>query len=134
MPARHAGELIDRRFAVDNLPDHGDLLANLVRWAARGNLPLHLEGRGLVDCELYRQPGRLILHVVNLTSAGTWRAPVHELIPIGPLGVKLRLPADFRPTTVKLLVSGETRPIAPENGWVKFDLKSVLDHEVVVVG
>ena len=25
---------LDRRYARDNLPDHGDLLANLVRWAA----------------------------------------------------------------------------------------------------
>ncbi len=53
---------IDRRFALDNLPDHGDLLANLVRWAARGNLPLEVTGRGLIDCELYQQPGRMILH------------------------------------------------------------------------
>ena len=29
---------IDRRFAIDNLPDHGDLLANLVRWAVAGQL------------------------------------------------------------------------------------------------
>ena len=66
---------IDRRFAIDHLPDHGDLLANLVRWAARGNLPLEVRGRGLIDCELYRQPGRLILHLVNLTSAGPGGRP-----------------------------------------------------------
>src|SRR5438876_990471 len=76
---------LDRRFARDNLPDHGDLLANLIRWAARDHIPLSVEGAGLVDCHLYRQPGRLILHLVNLTSAGAWRQPVHELIPVGPL-------------------------------------------------
>jgi hypothetical protein len=26
---------LDRRFGRDNLPDHGDLLANLVRWASK---------------------------------------------------------------------------------------------------
>jgi len=31
---------LDRRFSRDNLPDHGDLLANLVRWASRGDVPL----------------------------------------------------------------------------------------------
>ena len=65
---------LDRRFAIDNLPDHGDLLANLVRWAAKGSLPLEVTGRGLIDCQLYQQPGRVILHLVNLTSAGTWRS------------------------------------------------------------
>jgi len=124
---------IDRRFAIDNLPDHGDLLANLVRWAAQGNLPLEVSGRGLIDCELYQQPGRMILHLVNLTSAGTWRAPVHELIPVGPLKVRIRLPQGVQPKTLKMLVSGESRTAAAENGWMQFELASVLDHEVVVL-
>lgn len=124
---------IDRRFAIDNLPDHGDLLANLVRWAAGGNLPIEVTGRGLIDCELYEQPGRLILHVVNLTSAGTWRAPVHELIPIGPLRVKIRLPQDRRPSSAKTLVAAQPLATTTAGGWAAFELKSVLDHEVVVV-
>lgn len=124
---------IDRRFAIDNLPDHGDLLANLVRWAAKGNLPLEVAGRGLLDCELYQQPGRAILHLVNLTSAGTWRAPVHELIPVGPLQVKVRLPQGIQPKTLKMLVSQENRATAVENGWVQFEVKSILDHEVIVL-
>ena len=124
---------IDRRFAIDNLPDHGDLLANLVRWAAGGKLPLEVTGRGLIDCELYQQAGRVILHIVNLTSAGTWRAPVHELIPIGPLQVKVRVPQGVQPKTLKMLVSGENRTAVAENGWVQFEVKSVLDHEVVIL-
>ena len=31
-------------FARDNLPDHGNLLANLVRWAAHDNIPLTVDG------------------------------------------------------------------------------------------
>jgi hypothetical protein len=124
---------IDRRFAIDNLPDHGDLLANLVRWAAQGNLPLEVNGRGLIDCELYQQPGRVIMHLVNLTSAGTWHAPVHELIPVGPLKVRVRLPQGVQPKVLKMLVSQESGAAAAENGWVQFELKSVLDHEVVVL-
>jgi hypothetical protein len=124
---------IDRRFGRDNLPDHGNLLANLVRWAAGDNIPLKLEGRGLIDCHLYRQPGRLILHLVNLTSAGTWRAPIDELIPAGPLRVKIKLPEDVRGHRSQLLVSGAKTRCAVEQGWAAFELKSVLDHEVVVV-
>jgi hypothetical protein len=124
---------IDRRFAIDNLPDHGDLLANLVRWAARGNLLLEVTGRGLIDCELYQQPGRVILHLVNLTSAGTWRAPVHELIPVGPLQVKIRMPQRIEPKVLKMLVCGQDQAATAEDGWVRFEVKSILDHEVIVL-
>ncbi len=48
---------LDRRFARDNLPDHGNLLANLVRWAAKDDVPLAVDGPGLIDCHLYTQPG-----------------------------------------------------------------------------
>ena len=124
---------LDTRFGRDNLPDHGNLLANLVRWAAKDEIPLAVEGRGLVDCHLYRQSSRLILHLVNLTSAGTWRAPVDELIPIGPLRVKVRIPPDFRPGKVQLLVSGGSAPLSVREGWAVFDVSSILDHEVAVI-
>ena len=65
---------VDRLFARHYLPDHGNLLANVVRWASSDRIPLRVEGKGLVDCHLYRQDNRLILHLVNLTSAGAWRA------------------------------------------------------------
>lgn len=42
--------------------DHARLLANIVRWAAGDSIPLSVDGTGLVDCHLYEQPGRLILH------------------------------------------------------------------------
>ena len=65
---------LDRRYGRDRLPDHGTLLANVVRWAVKDALPLRIGGPGLIDCHLYRQPGRLILHLVNLTSAATGRS------------------------------------------------------------
>jgi hypothetical protein len=125
---------LDRRFGRDNLPDHGNLLANLVRWAARDEIPLVVEGAGLTDCHLYRQPGRLILHLVNLTSAGTWRQPVHELIPVSNLRVRVKLPPDVRGKTLRLLVSGQKATVTSANGWSRFEAKSVLDHEVAVIG
>jgi hypothetical protein len=124
---------IDRQFGRNNLPDHGNLLANLVRWATKDTIPLVVEGAGLVDCHLYRQPGRLILHLVNLTSAGTWRQPVDELIPVGPLKVRVKLPEGVRGRRPALLVSEQKISAAVKDGWYQFEIKSVLDHEVVVV-
>lgn len=124
---------IDRCYGRDNHPDHADLLANVARWAADGRLPLAVEGPGLIDCHLYRQPGRLILHLVNLTSAGTWRAPVHELIPVGPLRVRLHLPEDVAGRTARLLVADGAAAPAVGDGWLQLEVPSVTDHEVVVV-
>jgi len=87
---------LDRQFGRYNLPDHGNLLANLIRWASKDDIPLAVECAGLIDCNLYHQPNRLILHLVNLTSAGTWRQPVDEYIPIGPVKVQVKLPEDIR--------------------------------------
>src|SRR5262249_12440461 len=124
---------LDRRYARDNLPDHGTLLANLARWAARDQIPLTVEGPGLIDCHLYHQPGRVVLHLVNLTSAGTWRAPVEELIPVGPLRALVRLPDDVRGRTARRLVGGDTKPISIMRGWGIVEVPSVLDHEVIVL-
>ncbi len=123
---------LDRRFGRDNLPDHGNLLANLIRWAAKDDIPLAVAGPGLIDCHLYQQSGRLILHLVNLTSAGAWRQPVDELIPVGPLQVRVKLPAAVRLTRVRLLVSGQEVAARVKEGWARFEIKSILDHEVVV--
>jgi len=124
---------LDRRCARDNLPDHADLLANGVRWAARDAVPLAVDGPGFIDCHLYRQGHCLILHLVNLTNAGTWRAPVHELIPVGPLRVQIKMPDGVTGAGVRSLVSGRKISSARKAGLVSFEVKSILDHEVAVI-
>jgi hypothetical protein len=124
---------LDRRFARDNLPDHGDLLASLIRWVAQDDVPLDVQGPGLVDCHLYRQAGRIVLHLVNLTSAGTWRQPVHELIPVGPFRVAVKLPASLRLRAARLLVADRPISARSDRSWLRFEILSVLDHEVVVL-
>lgn len=122
---------IDRCFARYNLPDHGDLLANTIRWACHDRIPISVTGGGLIDCHFYSQPGRVIAHLVNLTS--TWEYPVHELVPTGPYRVALRLPESLSPSKVKFLVGGSTADAVFEDGWVRFEISSIADHEVVVV-
>jgi hypothetical protein len=129
---------IDRCYGRDHLPDHAQLLANLLRWAADGRIPLSVEGTGLIDCHLYRQPGRLILHLVNLTNPGAWRAPVSEFVPVGPLRVRVRLPSDMRAAAEEgllahYLVSDEVAPAVVTDGWAGFEVLTVVDHEVVVI-
>jgi hypothetical protein len=123
---------IDRRYARERLPDYGRLLANLVRWAADGQLPVEVEGPGMLDCNAYIQPSRVIAHVVNLTSTG-WM-PVDELIPVGPLKLRVKLPDGVRGQSAKLLVAARSRPaMQVKAGWAEVRIDSVLDHEVVVI-
>jgi hypothetical protein len=124
---------LDRRYLRELLPDHANLLANLVRWAAKDSIPLSVNGAGLIDCHLYEQPGRMILHLVNLTSAGTWRAPIDELIPIGPLHVRIKLSSGVSGRTARRLVSLGAQTVTTRQGWADLEVKSILDHEVLVV-
>ncbi|MCX6239328.1 MAG: Tat pathway signal protein, partial [Bacteroidia bacterium] len=86
-----------------------------------------------IDCNLYQQPGRLILHLVNLTSAGTWRQPVDEYIPIGPVKVRVKLTNDVSGKNLQLLVSDQKISGTVEKGWVHFTVDSITDHEVAVI-
>jgi hypothetical protein len=124
---------IDRRYAIDNLPDHGDLLANLVRWAARDSIPLRVDGPGLLDVELYRQSERLVLHVVNLTGVGSWRAPMEEIIPVGPITIRLRDPVQRASRTVRWRVSGRSARVTPRDEWLQLTLPLVREHELAIV-
>src|SRR4051812_28072162 len=47
--------------------------------------------------------------------------------------VRIRLPNGGRPKSLKWLVSGAGDAARSEDGWVEFNLKSVLDHEVAVL-
>jgi hypothetical protein len=124
---------VDRRYAREHLPDHARLLANVVRWATADDLPLSIEGTGLIDCHLYEQPGRMILHMVNLTSEATWRAPLEELIRVGPFTVHMRLPTAQARPGARLLVSGIERPVSVSAGSATITIDSILDHEVIVL-
>jgi hypothetical protein len=124
---------IDRQFAVNNLPDHGNLLNNLVRWAANDDIPLQVEGAGMVDCHLYKQHNRLVFQMVNLTSTATWRQPLDEFIPIGPLSVKIKLPKGITPKDIHATVSKQKLNWGTSNGWVHFEIKSLVDHELAVI-
>ena len=123
---------IDRRYAREHLPDHARLLANLVRWTTP-DLPFTVEGTGLIDCHLYEQPGRLVLHLVNLTNEGSWRAPVDELIRVGPFNVSVRLPASVSRGRTQLLVSRVEPRSTIRKGVATFTIDGILDHEVVVL-
>lgn len=133
-----AGDL-DRIAGREDRPDHLRLLANLVRWQV-GNMPLlRVTGPGQVDCSLYLQDDRLILHLVSTASPSNVPGSLDELVPIGPLEVVLVHPALSGPPlsgdlVVRALVSESNLDAGTVPGGVRVTVPRVMDHEVLVLG
>lgn len=116
---------LDRQYARHHHPDHGRVLANLVR---HDGIPLQVDGAGVLDCQLYRQGDRHILHLVNLDQGGAWRGRLEEFTPAGPFTVRVR--ASGR--RVRFLVAGGEAEVSERDGWITVEVARVADHEVVV--
>ena len=121
---------IERCYGRSLLPDHARLLENIVRWAAKGRLPLEVAGPGHLDCNLYRQENRIILHIVNLSGCNT-QGYCDEIFPVGPIEIKVK--ADFSVSSANLTVSGESAPVRMENGCAIMRLERIADHEMIVL-
>lgn len=128
---------LDRCFGRGLQPDHARLLGNAIRWAARGRLPATYGGTGTVDLQLYRQRGRHVLHLVNLSAAGAWRLPMHEDIPIGPIDVVIDREVAGLPEmsefTARALVSDEELTVVQERTELRITVPHIVDHEVLVL-
>ena len=125
---------IDRCFCRYDLPDHGELLANAVRFALCGRDLLRVSGPGRIDCRLYEQTaqGRLVLHIVNLSGAENNPGYLEEEYPVGPLRVQVR--AGDRPLTRAVLpLIGETLPLERQGEWVTFALPRLESWALIVL-
>lgn len=123
---------IDRCYGRASLPDHGDLLANAIYWAADDDVPLKVEGPGYLDCKLYRQEGRLILHLVNLSGYNLYQGYAEEYLPVGPISVFFKANG-FTPGCVYMKVSDREINYKMDGSWLKIDIETLVDHELIVL-
>ncbi|MGD9496683.1 MAG: beta-galactosidase trimerization domain-containing protein [Armatimonadota bacterium] len=65
-------------------------LAAAVRWAHGREMPLVAEAPGSLQIELWRQPGRLLVHLVNATGDGV--RPIAETIPLHDISLRVKSP------------------------------------------
>jgi hypothetical protein len=124
---------IDRTFWDVLAEDHLTLLKNAVAWAANEPRPVEVSGPGVFDVTLFRQRGSTTVHLVNLTNPMMMKGPLRELIPIGPLDVRVRLANGARPSKVSLLTAGTSVPVQIENGALHVNVASVSVHEVIAI-
>jgi len=124
---------IERTFWEELDPDHGRILANVVRWTMNEPDVVSVAGPGVLDISVWQQDGATIVHLVNLTSPMMMKGPIRELIPIGPQRVSIRLPGGRKPREARLLVSKADPNFSESAGAVKLTVPTITDHEVVAV-
>ncbi len=124
---------IDRVFWEILSPDHGRLLRNIVTWALNEPPVVEVEGPGVLDVSVWRQRDSLTVHLVNLTNPMMMKGPVREIIPVGPLRVRLRLPAGSVPRKVRLLTADTTPAIDSADGALTLTVPSIEVHEVIAI-
>jgi len=125
---------IDRCLDLRKLPDHADLLRETMRWTLQQQEVLRVEGEGYMDCHLYRQEDRLILHVVNLTGCNLWPAYLEYVPPIGPLRIEVALPEGREVREASCRVSGERFDgEASAAGWCQIQLERLEEHALIVM-
>jgi hypothetical protein len=124
---------IGRTFWEVLSPDHGRLLRNLVAWTTNEPAPVEIDGPGFIDVTAWRQRDSMTVHLVNLTNPMMMKGPLRETMPIGPLTVRVRIPADLRPSSVQLLTAGGPPRTSTEAGVMTVTVPSVELHEVIAI-
>jgi hypothetical protein len=124
---------IDRTFWEILNVDHGTLLANAVRWATAEPALVEVEGPGVLDVTVWRQPLSMTVHLVNLTNPMLMKGPIRELIPVGEQIVHLRLPQGDRVRAVQLLKADLIPQYDVEGSLLTVRVPMVLDHEIVAI-
>ena len=70
---------------------------------------------------------------MNLTNPMMMKGPLREVIPVGPLTVRVRLPEGARAKKIQLLTAGSTVRAREAAGVLTMSVPSVEIHEVVAV-
>lgn len=124
---------VSRTFWEVMAVDHGRLLRNVVSWATNEPPPAEVTGPGVVDVTVWRQKASMTVHLVNLSNPMMMKGPLREVLPIGPLQVRVRLPVGTTARRVQLLTAGTTPPLERGSGSVSLEVPSVGVHEVVAI-
>jgi hypothetical protein len=116
-------------FNLYHVADHRRLAQAAVDLAAgRRGLQVRTNAPGSLAIEVRAQKGRLIVHLVNVTSE--MKRPMERIVPLRDVEVCVRATGVRR---VRALRSGRALPFQAEQGRVKARLPVVEDYEVLVL-
>ncbi len=124
---------LDRVFWEVLHPDHGRLLANVVRWVTDSPSPVVVSGPGVLDVTAWRSPSAITVHLVNLTNPMTMRGAFREFYPVGAQKVAVRIPEGVDVLGVRFLRYGQDADYHLSQSVLTVIVPQVIDHEVVAI-
>ena len=75
----------------------------------------------------------MTVHLVNLTNPMMMKGPLREVLPVGPLKVRVRLPTGLGARRVQLLTARTSAATTHTDGHVDVTVPSVAVHEVIAI-
>jgi hypothetical protein len=124
---------IDRTFWEVLSGDHLKMMRNTVLWANEEAPVIEVDGPGLLDVTVWRNPGSITVHLVNLTNPMAMKGPYRDFFPVGEQKLRLTLSKDVRVKQARLLVGEKTIDVERSGSVVTLTVPSILDHEVVAL-
>ncbi len=119
--------LVGAMYADYQIQDHQRWMTSAARWAHGGELPLTARAPGSVQIELWRQPGRRIVHLLNATGDGV--RPIAETVPVHD--IEIRLPGP--PPTQVTLASGAAVRWSREGEHTVIHVDRLEFYDLVIV-
>ncbi|MCX7824978.1 MAG: beta-galactosidase [Verrucomicrobiae bacterium] len=107
------------------------LFAQAVRWVSQDNLPVELEAAGTVGVTLFRQPRRLIVHLVNHQRDSLFSSDTFE--PVGKVLLRVSGPSDGRVQRVRRLWEDRDLPFEAKPGSIRVEVGRLDEYEAVAV-
>jgi len=133
--ARHAyfaGDMDATYWRLDN-PDIGRLLVNTVRWQLNGDVPVSVDGDGLMEVIGWQTRPGYAIHLLNYNGPNAFRGHMRKLIPLGQQIIRVTLPSARPVSSVRLLRAGATASFKQTDRTIEVSVPSVDLHEVVVL-
>ena len=113
------------------LPAFERLLANAVRWVAPEGLPVEIQAPGPVGVSLFRQPRRLVVHLVNHQRDSQFNSDTLTALP--SVAVRVALPEEARQPKARRLLENRDLPSLVEGRTVWVEVGPLDEYEAVAV-
>jgi hypothetical protein len=118
----YLAEELGHAYSTLKTPWHEDLLCNAVQFCLDSNPAVTTDGPSTLEIELWRKPGKLLLHLVNNT--GDMRRPIGQRIPLSAFMIRVQCPAE--PGKIWTARKGPGREPALAHTWRDGQLEITL--------
>jgi hypothetical protein len=109
------------------------LLKNCIRWIAGDNMPVRIEGQGMIEAFAWETRPGFAVHVLNYTNPAVHKGWLREFYPIGEQRVTVKLPYGSTISKIELLCAGKEVPFQVLGQAISFTIPQIVDYEVAAL-